>query len=348
MKFDVIIGNPPYQEMDGGGTGDSSKPIYNLFISNVINYKPQLLSFIIPSKWMKGGKGLDNFRNQMIEDKRLKELTDFENAKHIFSTVDLDGGVCYFLWDSNYNGKVKYSYIIENGKIFISNRYLKTNYSDTIIRDIRQCSIIEKIYNINKNYKKFDSLVSSRNPYGFATDLFNNPKKYSNADLQLDKKDGYFKVYGVIGKKGGAKRITGYVNPISIKKNIENIKKYKLFFSYSYSTNSTIPPELIIGLPNQISTETFLEIGTFNTIEETKNCLKYIKTKLFRALLFFNRIQKNASKKTFKTIPIQDFTSKSDINWDKPIDKIDEQLFKKYELNEKEINYIKQNIKSMK
>ena len=150
MKFDVIIGNPPYQMNDGGGTGDSAKPIYNLFVEQAKKLNPTFLSMIIPSRWMKGGKGLEKFRESMIADTRLKYIYDFENAKECFKDINLDGGVCYFLWDKNYEGKTKYIFKPHEGKEIESKRYLKSDFTDNIIRDPRQISIIEKISNKNK------------------------------------------------------------------------------------------------------------------------------------------------------------------------------------------------------
>jgi site-specific DNA-methyltransferase (adenine-specific) len=334
MKFDVIVGNPPYQLNDGGGTGDSAKPIYHLFVEQAKKLNPRFLTMIIPSRWMKGGKGLDKFRKDMIDDKRIKSIFDFEDANECFAGLHIDGGVCYFLWERDYEGKANYSYKSREGSINNSERYLKTDLSESVIRDFRQLSIIEKVS--NKKEQKFNSIVSNRNPYGFATDLFNRPENYPNTNLKFEPYKDYIKIYGVKGNKGGAKRVIGYVKPSSIPKFSDEIKKYKLFFSYAYSTTATIPPKTIVGKPNEISTETFLRIGVFNTEEECLNCLKYTETNFFRALLFFNRIQKNASNRTFELIPIQDFSEQ----W------TDEKLYKKYGFTNEEINFIEKTINS--
>ena len=183
----------------------------------------------------------------------------------------------------------------------------------------------------------FSTIVSTRKPYGIATDLFNKPDNYPENFLSLSPQKGYIKIYGVKGKKGGAKRTIGYVNKKMLSSDLKSIEKYKVFFSYCYSTDSTIPPQPIMGMPNEISTETFLRIGCFDTKTECQNCIDYIKTKFFRALLYFNRIQKNASRGTFELIPIQDFK----IKW------TDEKLYKKYGLTAEEINYIESMIKPM-
>lgn len=333
MKFDVIIGNPPYQLSDGGGTGDSAKPIYNLFIQQAKKLQPRFLSMIVPSRWMKGGKGLDSFREEMINDRRIKVICDFEDASECFPGVHIDGGVNYFLWEKEYDGKVNYTYKPKDQNSIFSKRFLKTDYSDTVIRDYRQSSIIEK----TSKEKKFSSIVFPRNPYGLYADLFNNPAKYKN--IILSEKEFYnsIKVYGVKGKKGGAKRKIGYINKDAIERNAEDLDKYKLYFSKAYMTTSTVPPEIIIGKPLTVCTETFLQIGSFDNELEAINCLKYIKTKFFRALLFYNRHSLNISRESFDLIPLLNLSKE----W------TDKELYKKFNLTNEEIDYIETNIEKM-
>ncbi len=343
MKFDFVIGNPPYQESDGGGTGDSAKPVYQFFVNESKKMTTNSFSLIVPSRWMKGGKGLESFRQQMIKDTRIVSIYDYEDASECFQGVHIDGGVSYLLWQKNYAGKVHYNYKPKNEVPIYSYRYLKTDYSNTVIRDYRQSSIIQK----TSKSIKFSEIVSYRNPYGLYADLFNDIDKYQDLNIDFSCNENKIKIYGVVGKKGGAKRVVGFINRESIKKNNINIDKFKLFFSKAYMTSSTVPPEIIVGEQGCVCTETFLEIGTFESKIENENCLSYIKTKFFRALLFYNRHSLNISKESFSLIPIQDFTSKSDIDWTKPIAEIDQQLYKKYGLTADEINFIETHIKEM-
>ena len=335
MQFDVIIGNPPYQMSDGGGTGDSARPIYHLFIEQAKLLKPKYLIMITPSRWMKGGKGLDDFRQKMREDKHIRTIFDYEDASECFAGLHIDGGVSYFMWDSSYSGPVDYTYKSIDGGSYNSVRYLKVDYSETIIRDPRQISILKKVK--DQSGLSFSSIVMPRNPFGLFADLFNDPDKYQEIAMYEIEGADRCKVFGVKGKKGGAKRVVGYVNRSVVNKGKTLIDGYKLFFSKAYTTTATVPPEIIKGVPGDISTETFLLIGCFHTAEERDHCLSYIKTKFFRALLFFNRHSLNISQESFQSIPLQDFSHP----W------TDEMLYKKYGLDDKEIAFIESMIKPM-
>ena len=335
MKFDVVIGNPPYQMADGGGTGDSAKPLYHLFIKQAKKLSPRYISMIIPSRWMKGGKGLDSFREEMKNDTCIRFIKDYEDANECFSGLHIDGGVCYFLRDESYCGPVEYHFKSLDKTESTSTRFLKTTLTDVIIRDYRQLSIIDKAQKLKEN--RFSSIVKARNPFGFNADFFNCPENYPS--IQTFEHVAPFRclVHGVKGKKGGAKRTSCYIKKCDISSGVEYIDKPKLFFSKAYMTTSTVPPEIIIGEANHICTETFLLIGCFENMEETRNCLSYIKTKFFRALLFYNRHSLNISRDSFDLIPLQDFSHP----W------TDEMLYKKYNLTEDEIAFIESMIRPM-
>ena len=210
-------------------------------------------------------------------------------------------------------------------------RYLKSPYSDIVIRDYRRQSIIEKC----TNCKSFSHIVSSRKPFEIGTDLFNNSTNYSKYNLQNDKYEGSVKVYGVKGRKGGAKRVEGYVDKKAISKNREWIDKYKLLISKAFSSDAITPPQLIVADKNTICTETFLVIGPFDSKEEQQNCLEYTKTSFFKILLYFGRGTMQVSKDVFRFVPIQDFSH----SW------TDEMLYQKYGLDEKEIDFIESMIR---
>lgn len=332
MKFDVIIGNPPYQLSDGSGaSSDAALPVYNKFIEQAIKLYPRFLVMITPSKWMVGGRGLQKFREDMISDKRLKFMFDFENASDCFPGLHIDGGVNYFLWDREYKGKTNYTFKSNDGSISNSFKDLKNEYFDYVIRDNRILSILDKI----SKEDKFSSLVSQTKPFGIRKYLFNEPDRYPDSNLQFKPFKDSVKIYGVKGIKGGAKRMTGYINRKTIKGNIEAIDKYKLFFTTSYSTNAIQPPETIIGDINEVCTETFLMIGPFDNKIQQENCLTYINTDFFKVLLYFGKGTMQVTRSVFGLIPLQNFND----SWS------DEKLFKKYNLTSEEIAFINLMIK---
>jgi hypothetical protein len=270
----------------------------------------------------------------MIKDTAISKIYDFADANRCFSGVHIDGGICYFLWDKSHDTTLDYYYTDSSGELTHSNRFLYNEKLDSVIRDIKQESIIKKVID---SEEKFSSIVLSRNPYGFNADLFNRKDKYKSLEMSEDEFEDSCRVYGVEGIKGGSKRTVGYV-PISIiKKNKAGLNSYKLFFSKAYMITATVPPEIIKASPNEICTETFLQIGEFQSELERDNCLTYIKTKFFRALLFFNRSSLNISTKSFDLIPLLGFQKK----W------TDEELYNKYNLTSEEIEYIEQLVSPM-
>ena len=333
MKFDVIVGNPPYQLADGsGGSSDSAIPIYNKFIEQAIKLDPKYLVMITPSKWMFGGRGLKKFRETMIVDKRIKLIYDFENASDCFPGVHIDGGVSYFLWDREHNGKTDYIFQTSQGSISKLNRYLKNDYFDYVIRDNRALTIIDKV----SSGKSFTEIVSLSRPYGIRNYLFNSPERYPESNLQSIPFEGV-KVFGVKGIKGGARRMVGYVSKSTATKNIDTIEKYKVFFTTSYSTNAIQPPKAILGEPNSICTETFLLIGPFETEKEQINCQTYIETNFFKVLLYLGKGTMHVTQSVFGLIPLEDFSE----SW------TDAKLFKKYNLTDGEISFLNSFIQPM-
>ncbi len=327
MKFDVIIGNPPYQMADGsGGSSDSAIPIYNKFVQTSIKLNPRFFSMIIPSKWMVGGRGLDKFRDIMTNDKRIKKFVDFENASECFPGVHLDGGVCYFLWDKNYNGKTEYTYKSNKKESFTSLRNLKETSFKYVIRDIRVSNIVEKI----SHYERFSKIVSSTRPYGIRNFLFNQPHRYADSNLSEKEFIGSVRIFGVKGIKGGAKRKIGFITKRTVVRKQETINKYKLFFTTSFSTNSIEYPEIIIGNPNDVCTETFLMVGPFDTKKEQMNCLSFMKTKFFKSLLYFGKGTMHVTSSVFGLIPLLDFNKP----W------VDDELYDYFKLSNEDVLFI--------
>lgn len=334
MKFDVIIGNPPYHLNDGGqAASDAAMPIYQRFIEKAILMQPRFLTMIIPAKWMVGGRGLNNFRKRMMDDVHLKYIYDFENSFDCFPGVHIDGGVCYFLRDSHHIGLISYVYKPSNGNEISSERKLKSSISDIVIRDIRRFGIIEKA-TVNET---FTAIVSARKPFGIGTDLFNNPSAYKNLKLREIEYENSVKVYGVYGVKGGAKRVEGHILRSEINKNEDWINKYKILVPKAYSTDAIIPPKFIKANPGSICTETFLVVGPFDSERERDICFDFMQTNFFRILLYWGRGTMQVSQDVFRFIPKIDFSHP----W------TDAMLYEKYGLSEDEIAFIESMIRPM-
>lgn len=338
MKFDVIIGNPPYQMRDGGGTGSSATPIYQYFINSAKKLNPRYLSMIIPARWFVGGKGLDSFRETMLNDNRILELHDFGNSGDCFPSVAIEGGVCYFLWSRDKKGLCKVYSHSTDGNITMFERPLLENGSDVFIRQNEIISVIRKV--LNKKEVSFSTIVSPRNPYNFKEEFL--VSKTASGDSVR-----------ILGIKEKSRTYLSFPKA-TINRNFEEIKKYRLYISKADGAAGSIgypvPARIIgrseIGEPNTACTETFLRIGPFNNKEETENAQKYMETKFFRALVGARK-GKNMTQSTYSFVPLQDFTSSSDIDWSKTIPEIDTQLYKKYELSEEEIKFIESMIRPM-
>lgn len=334
MKFDVIIGNPPYHANDGSGaSSDAAAPIYQEIVEQAQNIQAKYVDIIMPSKWMVGGRSeLNDFRSTMQQDKHLRIMIDYEDAARFFPNLHIDGGVCYFLRDNTYKDKIDYTFIANDGTVNKA-QTLISNYSPYIIRDTRIISILDKT-SVNT---KFSSIVSRTKPFGIRKDLFNNPKKYPDANLQKQKFNGSLKIYGVKGIKGGARRTEGYVKAELATDKYQAIDKYKIFFTTTYSTNAIIPPSAIEAAPKEICTETFLLIGPFDSKYERDNCIKYMQTHLFLFLLYYGHGTMQVNQNVFDLIPLVDFSKP----W------TDTELYKKYDLSADEIAFIESMIKPM-
>jgi site-specific DNA-methyltransferase (adenine-specific) len=313
MKFDVIIGNPPYQLNDGGGMGTSAIPIYHLFVQQARKLNPKYMIMIIPSRWYSGGKGLDKFRNEMLEDKRIRKLIDFFDSKDCFPGVDISGGVCYFLWDRDNSGDCEVK-TIRNGIENISNRPLLENNADTFVRFNEAVKILKKI-SIHKESSLY-TLVSERRPYGISDSVKIKDKPFG----------GSVKCYSY--------PTDGYINFKEIKKNTEELLKFKVFIAKAYGERGNFPYVVIgkpfIGEKDSCCTETYLQIGSFKNEYQAKNLLSYVNTKFFRFLVLLKKNTQNAARSVYSFVPNQNFEE----TWN------DEKLYKKYSITKEEANFI--------
>ena len=311
MNFDVIIGNPPYQVGDGGGTGSSAIPIYHKFIQSAMKMTPRYLCMIVPSRWFSGGRGLDDFREEMLSDRRLKEIHDYPDASDIFPGVSVEGGINYFLWEKDYEGDCLIKTYEKGEYISEMKRPLKEEVLDTLIR---YNEAIRKVQ--AQQEKSFSELVSSRKPFGFDSKIKGKKETFQDA----------VKIYVTKG--------IGYVKREEVPQNEHWIDAHKVYIGKAYGMGKSAPYKVInnpiYGEPNTCCSETYLVIGPFRDNDRCDNVTTYKDPRFFRFLVLLKKPTQNTAKNTYLFVPQQKF----DQPW------TDAELYEKYSLTEEEIAYI--------
>ena len=322
MKFDVIIGNPPYQMADGGGRDSAAIPLYHLFIQQAKKLNPRFLTMIVPARWYSGGRGLDDFRDEMLHDDRLCELHDFPETKDCFPGLNIRGGVCYFLWSNESKGMCKV--VNHSGtETSTSVRKLLEEGCSVFIRYNKAISIFHKVQKFKED--NFGNYVSSSKPFGMRSNFaafkeeatpMCNIKLYRFGDF-------------------------GYINEEQVLNNKNLINRYKVLVSKASPGGDEYPHAIvsqpIISEPQSVCTETYLVIKDIENIEEAKNLVKYIKTRFFRFMMSLVKNTQNISKSSYRFVPLQDLSKP----W------IDEELYIKYGLTQEEIEFIESMIRPM-
>lgn len=342
MNFDTIIGNPPYQVMDGGAQA-SARPIYNDFVDFSEKVDPNLVSIIMPSRWYAGGKNLDEFRNKMLNDIHLQELHDFLHPELLFPDTNNRGGICYFFRNKNYDNTKKLTRVITHNDKGIESdimRPMKIEGTEIFIRSAVAIEIIKKIFSENKS-KSFSEYVSSRKPFGLDT-------TFAKSSHFKDSSDGLKKPVFCYGKNWSV----GYIENEQVPAHKEWINNWKVFTSRANNIGTELNDDnlnAVVGKPNTVCTESYLLLGINLNLDETaaNNICRYFKTKFARFMHSLAKASQDATAKTYRFVPLQDFTATSDIDWSKSVSEIDKQLYKKYGLSKDEIAFIESKVKEM-
>jgi site-specific DNA-methyltransferase (adenine-specific) len=334
VKFDVIVGNPPYQINDGG-FGRSASPVYHEFVQQAKRLEPRYLSFVIPARWFAGGKGLDEFRRAMLEDERTRVLVDYLTASDIFSGIGLKGGICYFLWDRDHPGLCRVSTHFGAWPVSTSERRLLEPGADVFIRFNEGVSILRKVIRAETgstaslalpDEKRFDALVSARKPFGLVTTFRGKPEK-AKGDL-------------LVYRNGG----TGYAPRKAITASMGAIDKWKIFVGRAgpgTGNRDTYPHKVIstpfVGAPGTVSSETYLYIGPFDSEAQAESALSYLACRLTRFLILLHKPAQGTTRQVYAFVPTQAWTK----TW------TDEQLYAKYGLSSSEIEFIEKTVRPM-
>lgn len=289
MKFDVIVGNPPYQLSDAGH-GRSASPIYHKFVEQAKKLQPRYITMIIPARWFAGGKGLNEFRNKMLNDKHIRKLVDFENSNDVFPGVDVAGGICYFLWDKENPGTCEVTNVI-NGETKKSERLL--NEFSIFIRHSQALPIIRKVLSANENSgKKLSEVVYASKPFGIRG--HHKPSK-SGVPCYFTQRQGLL-----------------YVNKGELADNYSLLNKYKLLIprapiagqtDFSKPVGFYYDGNLRIAKPGEACTESWIVAFAANTEKEVMSFKSYLLTKIFRFLLLQSVVSQDVTRESFKLIP---------------------------------------------
>lgn len=334
MQFDVIIGNPPYQLSDDG-FGTSAAPIYQCFVEQAKALEPRYLSMVIPSRWFAGGKGLDEFRESMLADDRMRSLYDYLSASDVFPGVGLKGGVCFFLWDRENPGPCLVTTHFKDEPPTTASRRLLEPGVDVFIRFNEGLSILKKVVGVETGQshslslpekKRFEQLVSSRKPFGLETTFKGKAAKRAGDVL----------VY----QNGG----TGYVARTSISSGAHFIDKWKVFTGRAApgtGNRDTYPHRIIstpfIGEPGSISSETYLCIGPFDSRSHAESVMSYLSCRLTRFLILLHKPSQDTTRKVYSFVPSQKWNRR----W------TDDDLYARYGISASEIAFIEKVVRPM-
>lgn len=329
MKFDVVIGNPPYQ-MTGGGGGTNDTPLYNQFVEQAKALNPRYISMIIPSRWMGGGRGLDEFRAQMLGDDRNRVLVDHENAKDLFPAVGINGGVCYFLWDRDNPGTCATTF--KRNGITVGPVERDLGEFDVLVRDTRALTILRKVQAADE--ESFSTLLSGDTPFGL-------PTNYSGYKKDAQPVNGELLVHA----NASQQRVQGAMRRDLVTKNVHLIDTWKVLISKAGSgrerettgVDMVLSPPLI-GTPGSVCTQTYIVAGPLGSKAEAESVESYLRTRFLRFLVSLRKVSQDALRGVYTWVPVQ--------TWDRTW--TDEELYARYDITEEEQAFIAERIREMK
>ena len=341
VKFEAIVGNPPYQESIGSETNDSlSSQLFPWFMKGAISLKAQYVSLITPARWFAGeaqDKSFVKLRRFIRENNHIEKIFYYKNEREVFPDVEIKGGIDFFLYNKDFVSDLEFTTIINNEKT-CERRPLFIKGLDVIIADSKSVIIIKKVLN-SSDFTSLTTITTGRNPFGIIG---------KDEVVKAVSVESYSDGLCELRCKGNLIR---WIEKNKIRKNIELFtKKYKVFISKSAGNpNSDFK---VIGSPyigglNSACTDSLITIGAFDTEEEAVNCRKYVLTKFLRYLVSTLKNSQNVTQIVYGYVPLQDFTESSDIDWSKSVEEIDQQLYAKYGLTEEEIAFIEKTIKPM-
>lgn len=322
VKFDVIVGNPPYQLNVGVEKENYAIPIYQKFVAQAKKLSPRYLTMIIPARWYAGGRGLDDFRVEMLHDRRIRELHDFVDPNDCFPGIQLKGGACYFLWDRDHPGDCRVS-SHKGAEVFSQmTRPLLEDGMESFVRHNQSIGILRKV--IRYHESSFSPLVSPQTPFGIISSF----KDYKERPFS-----GSVKMY--------TNKAVGWIDPRCIKAHNEWVDCHKVYISAAYGAGEGYPHQIInkpfIGNPGSCCSQTYLMIGPFGSSETCGNVISYIATRFFRFMVMLKKNAQHAMRGVYELVPMQDFSKP----W------TDEELYAKYGLTDEEIAFIESMIRPM-
>lgn len=343
MNFDLVIGNPPYQQADGGAAA-SAKPIYQEFVTIAKEVSTTYTSIIMPARWYTGGKGLDEFRASMLTDKHIKLLYDYQRPDEVFPDTNNRGGLCFIVRDNNFDNTLTLPEVVSNRgnqEIVSQVRSIKTDDLEMFIRHQEAISVLKKVTE-NISFASLADAISARRPFGIDGNI--------TKDIAVFRKQKNPR-FSIICY--GRSSSLGYITLSTVKNNSEWINRWKVFMPYANNIGTELNDDNLnafVGQPNSVATETFLVVGADLSLDENsaQALVLYLRTRFVRFMHSLAKASQHATSKTYRFVPLQDFTEQSDIDWGKSAGEIDKQLYAKYGLSEEEIAFIEGTIKAMK